>query len=163
MKICEKCEAFNSNDKFFCVDCGKTLSEKLSDSVEEKVRTEISDRIEKMYNKKDPLYVSKFDKIMGVIAVIGAVATIIYIIFCLFTNHKSTTLVFYAIIFFVLSALDAFVPQLAWSFEKMRLAFIVNGADDLEPGDLYLLFKRIGIVAFTALGFVMLFTDIFVK
>ncbi len=163
MKICEKCGAHNSDDRIFCIDCSETLPEKLSAKEEQKLRSEISEQIEVMYNKKAPLYVSTFDKIMGVISALGAAATVVFLALCYFTEYTCTPLSLYALLFFVIAVLDAFVPRISWSLEKIRLGFTVNGADDLEPGDLYLSLRRCGIVAFTAFGFVSLFADIFAK
>lgn len=158
MKICEKCGAYNKDNKKFCIDCGESLGEKLSATEEEKIRKITGEKMEKLYNKKDPLYVSLFDKIMGVISSVGLVTTIIFIAVCWYKSMQCPFLL-YAVVFFALAVLDAFVPRIAWSFEKFRIGFSANGADELEPGVFYLWSRRIGIALFTVIGFIMFFAS----
>lgn len=158
MKICEKCGAFNSDDKMFCVDCNEKLSEKLSAVAEQKVRAELNEQIEEMYNKNDPLYVSLFDKVMGVIAVIGVVASLVFMLLISFTN-QDFLLLLYALIFFAFSVVDALVPKIAWELEKLRLSFRIMGTDGLEPSVFYIIGRKIGIVAGIVLGAIMLWAS----
>lgn len=62
MKICCKCGAHNSDERFFCIDCNEKLGSSLSKAEEAKINEDINESLENMYNKRDPLHVSKFDK-----------------------------------------------------------------------------------------------------
>ena len=66
MKICTKCGAYNSDDRKFCVDCSEKLGNVLSASEERQMRDNLNKRMDEMYNRNEPLYVSKFDKAIGV-------------------------------------------------------------------------------------------------
>lgn len=143
MKICEKCGARYSDDKTFCVDCNEKLGDKLSAAEEQKIQTNLNHKIEEMYNKRDPLYVSKFDKIIGLVSLVGTAITLLLILIRVFTQQNIALLVC-AIIFFLISSLEALLPQVMWELEKMRFSLFVNG--DTEPSDFYLKFRKITVI-----------------
>jgi len=155
MKLCDKCGAHNSDTRVFCVDCGETLGEKLSDAHERQLQESLNENIEKMYNKTDPLHVSVLDKTVGVTALIGGAASLIGALFNPFSAPNGEGF-WWALVFFAITALDAFVPQLTWELEKMRLGWYVNGADDLRPGDFYRIGRRVGIVVALLIGIALL-------
>ncbi len=155
MKICEKCGAHNSDDKMFCVDCNEKLGNKLSASQERKIREEVSGQIDAMYNKKDPLYVSSFDKIIGAISAVGLMTTLVLMLLSGLT-HQDIKILLCAGIFLLVAVIEALVPQVSWTLEKVRLSFTVLAADDLEPSDFYLKGRKIGIVCAVAFGIIML-------
>ena len=155
MKICEKCRCQNTDTRVFCVDCGATLREKLSDEQEAAYEQQLDENIEKMYNKTDPLHVSVLDKTVGVTALIGGAASLIGALFNPFSAPNGEGF-WWALVFFAITALDAFVPQLTWELEKMRLGWYVNGADDLRPGDFYRIGRRVGIVVALLIGIALL-------
>ncbi len=160
MKLCEKCGAHNADTRVFCVDCGATLGDKLSDAQERQLQEDLNENIEKMYNKTDPLYVSLLDKMLGGIALIGGLASVV----CAFFKPLSPSdpnVYLWALLCFLIAALDAFIPQLAWGLEKMRLGLWVNGADDLEPSRFYLIGRRVGIALAVALGVAMCLMTVF--
>ena len=64
MKVCSKCGATQSDDRLFCVDCGETLGKSLSESEEKAVRQQTEQKIDGMYNKTYPLFVSKPDNFL---------------------------------------------------------------------------------------------------
>ncbi len=142
MKICEKCGASNSDARRFCIDCGEILGEKLSAFQEKQYRDKIGEQIENMYNKKDPLYVSLYDKIIGVISIIGVIVSLVFVVTNLIFGKSSEALMM-SIVLFVLAVVEAFVPKFTWSIEKIRLGFYANGADELEPGQIYFWCRKI--------------------
>lgn len=158
MKICEKCGAFNSDDKIFCVDCNEKLSEKLTAATERKIRAELSEQMEEMYNKKDPLYVSRFDKVMGAVALVGAVTSAVLMGISVFTQID-IKIPLCALIFFLISVVEALIPKIMWELEKLRLSFTIMGTDGLEPSDFYLKGRKIGVVAGIVLGAIMLWAS----
>lgn len=142
------------------MDCGATLGEKLTDAQEQLIHENLSDNIEKMYNKTDPLYVSLLDKILGGIAVIGGVASLV----CPFLRPAPASddnPYLLAFVLFAIAALDAFIPQLAWGLEKLRLGLWVNGGDDLQPSGFYLVGRRVGVALAAALGVSILLITLF--
>ena len=162
MKICKKCGAVNANNKWFCVDCGETLPQKLSAAEEQRFRAEISDQIEEMYNEKDPYFINTFDKVTGIIAILGLITALVFLEFCAFTNreHSPGTSVS-AIALFVVAILDSFVPHLALIFERIRLRIRFDGTEHLsyrEEGSARS--KRFWNVVFIFLGLALLLFDI---
>ncbi len=165
MKICKKCGALNSNNKWFCVDCGATLPKKLSATEEKQMHTEINDQIEEMYNQKDPYYINAFDKVTGVIAILGLIAIFAFIEFSAFTNREhSLEAAVYAIAFFAVAILDSFVPHLALVFERIRLGIRFDGTEHLSyRGTPSALGKRIANVILILLGLTLLVCNILIK
>ena len=54
----------------------------------------LNHQIEKMYNKRDPRYVSKFDKLMGIISLVGALAAFVLALIGFFTGGNTALLLF---------------------------------------------------------------------
>lgn len=155
MKICEKCRCQNADTRVFCVDCGATLGEKLSEAQEAIHQQELSENIEKMYNRTDPLYVSVFDKVVGILALLGCVTAVVLPFFKPSTIPAENPYL-WAFVLFALAAVDAFIPHLAWGLEKWRMSLRFNGADDLQPSDFYLIGRRVGNALLVALGALLL-------
>ena len=154
MKICDKCGAYNANDRMFCIDCNEKLGRKLSAEEEQKLQTDTSEKLEELYNKRDPLYVSKFDKIVGWFSVGGAVVSLLVAVVNLIVQCDNRFLL-YSLILFLISAVESLVPQVAWELEKLRIHRIAFGADDLEPSPFYFRNRKIAIVVATVLGIAM--------
>ena len=155
MKICEKCGAHNSDQRMFCVDCNEKLGDRLSELQELQFRQDTDVKIEKMYNKNDPLYVSRFDKTVGAISLMGAAVSLVFIIIKLIIG-QSTGYLWLGIVLFLLAIVEAFIPKLSWELEKLRLSFYINGTDDLEPSDFYFIGRKISIIVLTLLGIALL-------
>ncbi len=153
MKICEKCGAYNSDDRMFCVDCNEKLNDILIDS------KEIQSKIDELYNQKDPLNVSVFDKILGSAAIVGAVATIIVFISNAITQ-TSCEYLGWALITFALSSFEAFFPRIDWELEKLSLSFRVSSTFDLEPSDFYFIRRKTAIIITLLLGVFLLVVNL---
>lgn len=77
MKKCKKCGAVQENDNTVCIDCGAVLGAPVDDATESELVEEISDKVESMSESVADFYVSKKDKIIGCIAIVFAIASII--------------------------------------------------------------------------------------
>jgi hypothetical protein len=143
MKICQNCGAYNSDERMFCVDCNEKLSDTINPEQQKEALAKTDATIEKLYNKKDPLYVSLFDKIVGVACIIFS-SLLLVLGFVLMLKDRGTSIPFYLIIFGVVGALEAFLPQISWELEKLSLSFKVNNVDDLTPSSFYLIGRKIG-------------------
>ena len=159
MKICENCGAHNSDDRKFCIDCTERLGEQLSEKQEEEVLEKVQNTIKKIENKNNPLYVDLFDKITGFISVIGILILVGFFIMEIFTG-TDLKLLFLGILFFAISALDSFVPSIAWSIEKITLSIKYSGTDDITPGMFYKWGRKIGNLIFTAFGIAVIVSGI---
>ncbi len=146
MKICRKCGAYNSDERMFCIDCNEKMSDKINPEQQKEALAKTGATIEKLYNKKDPLYVSLFDKIVGVACIIFS-SLLLVLGFVLMLKDRGTSIPFYLIIFGVVGALEAFLPQISWELEKLSLSFKVNNVDDLTPSSFYLIGRKIGATA----------------
>lgn len=155
MKVCAKCGAHNSDERNFCVDCNEKLGDKLSAIDEQQMRANMNEKIEEMYNRKDPLYVSTFDKIIGGASLIGLLCTLVLIVISKITE-RSLDFLWIGVIFFLLASLEAFVPKLTWSFEKLRLSFFINDAENAEPSGFYIACRKAAILISVAVGIAVL-------
>lgn len=155
MKLCEKCGAVNSDSKTFCVDCSERLGDPVCDAEADRLEQSLDNKLEKLYNDDDPLYVSRFDKIVGSISLVGLAADIVFLIIAAVTRRE-TALLWLGAVFFVLSAVEAFLPQLNWAIEKMRLSFIIGNPDDAVPGAFYKFSRKAAILIAAVTGIIMI-------
>ncbi len=155
MKICGKCGAHNDNSRQFCIDCSHRLGDKLTPEEEQKMHARFQKKLDKMGHQTDPLYVSPWDKVMGVIAIIGALVCAV-----LFVMRLMTWRGFYdvgmGLLCFGLAAIEALVPRMTWALEQIRLGFLIGNADDAEPGDFYRISRKVTIVLLVVLGVLVL-------
>ena len=155
MKICGECGAHNSDERMFCIDCDEKLDGKLSDADEEKMRETVNENIEKLYNKRDPLYVSLFDRIMGIASLAGAAVTLVLMIVDTVTRLNFEQL-WVGALFLVMASVEALVPRVTWSLEQLRLSFSISNVEEAEPSDFYLFFRKAGIVVSVTVGMAIL-------
>ena len=119
MKVCAKCGAHNSDERSFCVDCNEKLGDKLSTLEEQQMRNNVNKKIEEMYNSKNPLYVSVFDKIIGVVSLIGLLCSLVLVVINKVTE-RSFEFLWIGVIFFLLASIEAFVPKLTWTESSVQ-------------------------------------------
>ncbi len=153
MKVCGRCGALNSDTRFFCVDCCEKLGDAVSDREQGALEQDIDTKLETLYNQNDPLHVSRFDKVMGWLSVIGTAASLILWVIGLFTK-RGFDLLWIAVLLFAVSAVEAFVPKLTWGLEKLRLSFYIANADDAEPSMFYKVCRKAGLLICTGVGIV---------
>ena len=147
MKICQNCGAYNSDERMFCVDCNERLLDEIDAELQKELNAKSDAVIEKLLNKKDPLYVSLYDKIVG----IGCIAVSIILIilgFILMFKDRGTSVPFILSFLGFAAAVDALVPRVGWELEKMRLGLRVNNVDDLIPSNFYLKGRKIVVTVF---------------
>ena len=155
MKVCDKCGAYNADERFFCVDCAEKLGDPLSDDREKQLRDGVSGRIDRLYNRKDPLHVTVFDKILGVTALAGAGVSLVAMVVDWLTAYTFAYL-WVALLLLLLTAVEALVPRVTWELEKMRLSLYINASDDAEPSGMYMFGRKAATVLTLAMGVLML-------
>ncbi len=151
MKICDNCGAYNGDDRFFCVDCDEKLGDPLSSAEEQRLDEHIGHSVEAMYNRQDPLYVSKLDKILGAGALVGALGCLTLLIIGPPTPDHAL-LLWLGMVAFLVAVLEALFPKVVWALEKIRLSFIINGAEDAEPSGYSVKGRKISVIFLTAIG-----------
>ena len=157
MKICENCGAYNSDSRVFCVDCNSSLGKKISPVQEKKIAEKLDKKMEKMYNSRDPLYVSLFDKIMGISAIACILFCVALILLKQFiTINSSAKDLFYTILIFAFGAIEALIPKLSWELEKIRYSWFIISNDDPQPTELYMIGRRISVILFIGIGVALL-------
>lgn len=155
MKICSKCGAHNSDERNFCVDCGEKLGDKLSAVDEQQMCDNMDEKIEEMFNSNDPLYVSKSDKILGLVSLVGVLCSLILIIIGKVTE-RSYDFLWFGILFFLIAIIEAFVPKFTWLLEKIRLSLTISDADNAEPSGFYRVCRKVAIIISVTVGIAML-------
>jgi len=155
MKICSKCGAKQQDHRGFCLDCGERLGDPLSAAEEKQARAEMNVELEKLYNRRDPLYVSKWDKLGGGIALLLAVVALIVIMIAKDTIFDIRA-VLLVVIFTIGCLFEAFFPKFGWELEKLRLSSRFNGIDDITPSGFYFAGRKIAIWGTVVLNGVLL-------
>ncbi len=154
MKVCDKCGALNSDNRFFCVDCHEKLGDAVSEQERDKIEQSIDTTLENLYNDNDPLYVSRFHKVMGFLSLVGALASLVLFVISLVTKRDFSFL-WIGILFFALTVVEALVPRFTWSLEQLRLSLIINDSD-AEPSAFYKTSRKICIVIGAGVGIALL-------
>ncbi len=155
MKVCGKCGALNSDNRFFCVDCHEKLGDAVSERERNDIEQDIDTALENLYNDNDPLYVSRFDKVMGFLSLVGAAASLALLVVG-FVTKRDFGFLWVAIACLVLAAVEALVPRFTWSLEQLRLSRIINGAEDAEPSAFYKTSRKICILIGAGVGIAVL-------
>lgn len=155
MKICTKCGAHNSDERFFCVDCNEKLGDKLPAAEEMQILGNLDEQIEEIYNNKDPLYVSAFDKVMGIVSLVGVLICFVLMVIGNITERNFNYL-WIAVVLLLLSSIEALIPKITWAFEKIRLSFFINDPENAEPSGFYIACRKIAIILSAAVGIVLL-------
>ena len=73
MKICKNCYARQSDDRVFCIDCGKKLGKSLSQNEEAALAESEADKFSKRLSGLDDLALKPFEKILGSVSALLAV------------------------------------------------------------------------------------------
>ena len=80
MKKCKYCGTPQSDERHTCVDCGKVLGKPLSEKEAAAVEDALDEKMDAMTDRTDTFYVSRTDKILGIIGVLGFIAALV--LFC---------------------------------------------------------------------------------
>ncbi len=153
MKFCKKCGAINSDDRFFCVDCNEKLGDQLSSADEEKARKGIRGKMEKMYNRRDPLYVGVVEKIMGIISLAGILCYLLLIPIGKITQREFNS-IGVGIFVLLIAAVEALFPKFGWALQKLSWRLHARNVDDLEPTSFYMFMSKSLLVLLMAIGLV---------
>jgi len=82
MKKCHNCGAVQGDDRTTCIDCDSALGRPISKAEEKRIDESIDDKLDSMAERTEDFYVPIYDKIMGVLCIIGIIAAIILINLC---------------------------------------------------------------------------------
>lgn len=153
MKICTKCGAYNSDDKFFCVDCSEKLSESISQTEETQIKNKLNDKLEKYGNASEPFYVSIYDKLLGGASIIGMAFCLVVAFMGRFQGNTAAFVI--SVVCFALAAFELLFPEPAWQIEKIFLSVRVSDWENAEPSRSYNFFRRISSVVLLLFGYLI--------
>ncbi len=77
MKKCQKCGAIQNDDRTNCLDCGALLGKPLSEAEADAVEDRLDDQLYAMSERAQDFFVSVPDKIMGILCIVIAVASLV--------------------------------------------------------------------------------------
>lgn len=155
MKICKKCEAYNSDRRRYCVDCHTILGDSITKEEELIIRNNLDNKMDKLYHRNDPLYVDKYDKIMGIISIAGII-TLIVISAIILLSGREIEYSILGIAAFLVAVLIALFPKIGWSIEKIRLSFIISNANEATPSYFYFISRKISSLIAVLVGIGMI-------
>ena len=87
MKICKRCGTPQNDTRFFCIDCGKPLGKSLSAEDAERYERDIKEKMDAAADRADVFHVCRTDKILGVIGIVGLIASIL--LFCVAATEQN--------------------------------------------------------------------------
>lgn len=151
MKICSHCGTPQKDENFRCVECQCILPKPLPEKEEEQVNEQISDYINTHAARTDVFYVSLLDRIMIALDILGILAAVFFL--WRHTVHADGGAFALMLIFlFAFGAVDTAFPRIQWFFERLRVEMRYD-VTDLKPSDLYLISRKILIVAIPIIGY----------
>ncbi len=80
MKKCSSCGAIQNDERSVCIDCGKVLGKPLDQAEMSAVEAATRESLDNMAERTDDFYVPIYDKIFGIVAIIGIIAAIILLV-----------------------------------------------------------------------------------
>ncbi len=155
MKLCKKCKAHNSDIRQYCIDCDTFLGDSISKEEELIIKNDIDKKMDKLYHRDDPLYVDKYDKVMGMISIAGVFVLILLVIIMLLTKRETEYSVI-GIFAFIVAIPIALFPKLGWGIEKIRLSFIISNTDDVTPSYFYFISRKLSTLIVVIFGIVII-------
>jgi len=159
MKICEHCGARQDDRRTTCIDCGETLGDSLDPREADRLRNETAAAVERMEQRSDPLHVTLSDRIG---AVYGGIAVVTALVLSGLWAERGLTELFVVSAFFsALGACFLLFPRILWGLEKIRLSFLIDGAQTAEPSVWYRMLRRVGAYALLAAGTACLILPLF--
>lgn len=129
--ICDSCGYKNDDHAKSCIVCGNVLKPQLSDE-------ELSDMLNRMSDRSDPLTASRLDKTIGL--VFFAFALINLLLSIIFSAQPFVSAV--ATILAVVGGIVARYPQMIWKINMFRISVYAN-ADDITPNDFWSLSRKV--------------------
>ncbi len=156
MKQCKKCGAIQKNQNRVCIDCGEQLGTPLSKEEEANLNNKISKKIEKLSNSGDFFYVSRVDKIVGIMLIIGALTALLFKIIGGTGLGEHAAFLILVIIFMSLEAIDILFPHFMWELYKLKFIFAISNVDDMQPSDLQIYLRRIIAYLVSFVGYIYL-------
>lgn len=157
MKKCKNCGAIQNDTHMLCIDCGERLGEPLSKQEEQEVEKEVAKKLKKLSDKKDYFYVSRLDKIVALLLIIGLVISFVIRIFGRDgLEEMDLALLILAIILMTITAIDLSFPYISWELYKLKFIFALSNFDDLQPSEIALYLRRFCAYAVCIVGYIYL-------
>jgi hypothetical protein len=160
IKVCYKCGAQQTDSRFFCVDCNTKLGGAVSKEEAEHHEKKTKAMLEKLYNKSDPLYVSLLDKIIGFASIAGLLTAIVFSVIYRANLPVVGVEMLAVYILFLCTAVNALLPGILWSLEKIRISRYYRNADDIEPSGFYKIGRKLGVYFFFITSVIILVSAI---
>ena len=158
MKKCIKCGAIQKNERFTCIDCGERLGEPLSEEEEAKADRDITKKINRLSNRADylTLNITKLDIVIAVmLIVLSIMLLLIKIIFSEHITEDIHVIGNILIVVMILETVDLLLPDISWGLYKLRFIFTVANSDDMEPSELFCIFRRVRIYGICIIGIIV--------
>lgn len=147
MKKCHNCGAVQGDDRTTCIDCDSALGRPISEAEEKRIDESIDDKLDSMAERAQDFYVPIHEKIMGILSIIGVIATIVLLILCNFfserviDNINIPILAVKSILFFALAGALLLFPKLMWNFSTLRYRLFYNW--DTTPSSFAITMRKV--------------------
>lgn len=132
MKKCHNCGAVQGDDRTTCIDCDSALGRPISKAEEKRIDESIDDKLDSMAERAQDFYVPIHEKIMGILSIIGVIATIVLLFLCgFFSEHVKDSVnipVFSIMSMFCLALAGALLlyPKLMWNLSTLQYRVFYN-------------------------------------
>ena len=161
MKICKKCSAYNSDERYYCVDCGERLGNKITSEDEEAIKVTLDEKLFKIDEDSDGLSITLFYKIAGIGSIVVAVSlVVIYLVFYVPVKVDMDMNILFGVVSSISAIATAFLSKLNWGLTKLKLSMTINNADEATPSWYYGFSRKVGTFIFSIVGLICLLLSI---
>lgn len=157
MKQCRKCSAVYDDSRIKCLDCDERLYS-ISDYEAGKIKAEQAQTISKLSDKAEDFYVTRLERVLIALEVLGLMATIVILIVNTIKSGATdlTALALVTILFFLLGILHTAFPKFFWGIEKFSLGFTIDDAENAIPSVFYLTTRKFSIYITFIIAYLLL-------
>lgn len=148
MKFCQSCGTPQKDENRTCIECGAILGESISKGEAMARQREMDEAMKRAAaaSVDDPLALTTLDRVMAGVDLAGLVASVLAILL-LHANEFA----YIGLLLFAVAFVDTAFPRINWFFEELRIQ-MRSSVTSAEPSDLYLISRKILIIALPVLG-----------
>lgn len=149
MKKCTQCGAILDNSNTTCIECGAKLGPALSAAEENEIHKNVSETIQKPDNGSEYFSVSKSDKRVALLLLIGVLGYLL--VLYLFKQSiiiEFKSFIYIEMIWMAVEAFNIVNPRITWKIYRIRMSSHLSSSEDLQPSEAAIHLRR-GVAYFT--------------
>ncbi|MBE6551016.1 MAG: hypothetical protein E7665_02650 [Ruminococcaceae bacterium] len=142
MKKCKKCNTVQNDSRSVCVECGAVLGRPMTEDEEYEVKVSLGEKLDDLAEQSDDFYVPIKDRIIGVLCIIGGIASLILTILSNKADISNAARSgFISIIFLIFACIMLLLPKFIWTISTLRYRIFYDW--DTSPSPFFLTIEKV--------------------